>query len=281
MHRKTLKTLPRRTIRGFGNLRIKVRLLLDRGLICPSLVGLIAVLLIWDVDSEPVDHAERMAEVHRQFAPPVVRSGQERRVICSAKLDAICDSGHQRRAVERWLTDRGAVVLNADQPGLTLHFFADGIEAMSRVDRAWEGLPQRAQTIQHLIDEAIHQAREARRPITHLIIAGHAGLPGCATFGGTLDDCVFDGRVTDYQRAQLVRLRPYLAKDAEIELRQCTTGSGPEGKALLTTLHRTTGASASSYLGDFYFGLSDRYPRIVVDAEGVSVAAPRKKKPRE
>lgn len=238
-------------------------------------VTLVALLLGPGLSAQPDGPAEKQrAEVSRRLSPPVRHLPDERRVIRSAQLDAITSDPAQRTATEAWLAERGAVALSTDQPGLTLHYYANGIEAMTLRDQLWEAMPRRADTMQALIDHAIARARAQRRTIAHLIITGHAGLPGCCAFGGTLDDCAFRGELTLYQRDQLQRLRPYLADDAEIELRQCTTAQGKPGQALLTAIHRATGAAASSYTGDFYFGDSASHPRVLVDADGPSVIEP-------
>ena len=238
--------------------------------------GLLVLFAALSAVAEPADRAERLAEIQQAFDPPVVRLRNEGRVVDASVLATLYgENTHQRQAAERWLTRRRAVILNNDQPGLTLRFAADGIEAMTLADRLYEGLPRRAESLQSLIDHAITQARQQRRPIRQLIIIGHAGLPGCAALGSTLDDCVFKGKLSAYQRRQLVRLRPYLADDAEIELRQCVTGSGKEGKRLLTALHQVTGATASSYLADFHFGDSANHPRIRVDRDSVQFIKPK------
>lgn len=200
----------------------------------------------------------------------------ESRVIRSGVLDRLIADSAGRMLVERWLVRGGAIVLNDDQPGLDLHYYAQGIEAMTPTDRLWERWPRRADTIQQLVDQAITQARTTRRPIARLTVTGHAGLPGCAAFGGTVDDCVFRGQPSAYIRSQLVRLRPYLADDAEIELRQCGTGAGIEGTRLLLAIHRLTAARTSSYLSDFHFGDSAAHPRIVADHAGIRFQPPRR-----
>ncbi|MFN3165881.1 MAG: DUF4347 domain-containing protein [Phycisphaeraceae bacterium] len=216
---------------------------------------------------------QRAIEIERRFAPPVVHLPGEARVIDADRLGALCDDAGQHALLSRWLAERGVAVLDRRGPGLALHYYAQGIDAMTRIDRLWEGLPREAESLQDLVDHAITQAREQGKPIRHLVIAGHAGLPGCAAFGGTLDDCVFDGKLSDYQRRQLARLRPYLADDAEIELRQCVTGRGREGQRLLAALHDVTGAAASSYLADFHFGDSANHPRVRFDANGLKIIA--------
>lgn len=217
-----------------------------------------------------------MERVEARFSPAVRLLPNERLVVSSGLLGLACDGPGQHALARTLLARFGIKVLEQDGPGLTLRFYVQAIEAMTLADRAWEGLPRRADSMQQLIDEAITQSRAERRPIGQLVIIGHAGLPGCAVFGGTPDDCVFKGRLSAYQRKQLARLRRYLAPDAEIELRQCVSGSGQAGQALLTAVHEMTGAGVSAYLADFHFGDSDAHPRIVVDASGVrSVPAKR------
>ncbi len=211
------------------------------------------------------------------FDPPITALPHEAFVIRSDALARACPDDRQRRTAEHWLARCGGVVLNTDQPGVELHFFAEGIEAMTPADRLWEGVPRRAKSLQDLVDHAIRRAREGRRPISRLVITGHAGLPGCAALGGTIDDCVFEGRLSHYQRRQLARLRPYLADDAEIELRQCVTGRGEEGRRLLTALHDVTGAAAVSYLADFHFGDAANHPRVRVDEGGWRIEQPAKR----
>lgn len=241
----------------------------------PALLGLavlvVAGLIVPAASIRADDARQRTIEIERQFAPPVVYLPGESRVIDAVHLAAICDDAEQHALLSRWLAERGVAVLDRAGPGLTLHFYAQGIDAMTRVDRLWEGLPREAASLQDLIDHAITRSCEEGRPIGHLVIAGHAGLPGCAAFGATLDDCVFSGKLSDYHRRQLVRLRPYLADDAEIELRQCVTGSGKEGQRLLAALHEITGATASSYLADFHFGDSANHPRVRYDENGLKI----------
>ena len=237
-------------------------------------VGLMTTLLALPTLAEQPDRRQQMLDAAARFEPAIQRLDDERRVVRTAALDAITRTPAQRMAVERWLTRRGAVVLDRAQPGLDLHFHADGIQAMTPVDLIWEGRPKRAKSLQHLVDTLITRCRETRQPIGHLIIVGHAGLPGCCALGETLDDCVFRGILTGYQKRQLNRLRPYFANDAQIELRQCTAGKGKEGILLLKTLHRVTGAAASSYEGDFYFGMSSSHPRIIADDKGVRLIEP-------
>lgn len=209
------------------------------------------------------------------FSPPITPIHAESRVVRADQVQAICNSTAQQKRVAAWLKARRVTILSVDQTGLALHYYAQGIDTMTQADLLWEGLPRRADSLQALVDHAITRCHATGRPIRRLTIAGHAGLPGCAAFGGTNHDCVFKGRLSAYQRLQLVRLRPYLARDAEIELRQCTTGSGKEGQALLTALHQLTGAAASSYLSDFHFGDSAAYPRVLVDAKGYRVVGNR------
>lgn len=222
--------------------------------------------------AEPPPAAAASERVLAQFYPPVVPLERERLVARQGVLDAVCTNAASRGAAERWLSARGVAVLGG--PGLTLHFYAEGIDTMSRIDLLWAGLPRRAASLQDLVDHTIRSARASGRPVRHLIITGHAGLPGCSALGGTLDDCTFEGRLNPYQRQQLARLRPYLALDAEIELRQCVTGSGKEGQDLLTAIHHATGAAASSYLADFHFGDTAAHPRVRVDAQGLTFIPP-------
>lgn len=221
---------------------------------------------------EPIDPADRLPpELREKLLPQAVPLEHEDLVVRSDLIDAM--PGHlgvKEKLVRAW-ADGGGVVLDGDRPGLTLHYYAEGIEAMTLADKLWEGLPKRADSMQALIDEVIGKSRSTGRPIGHLIITGHAGLPGCSAFGGTIDDCTFRGRLSAYQREQLARLRPYLAADAEIELRQCGTASGEEGQRLLTAIYEVTGAVTSSYLADFHFGDSAAHPRIRVGASGYEV----------
>lgn len=210
--------------------------------------------------------------------PKVVALPNESRVIHADRVRLGVANPEDRQAALRWLRLQGAVVLEDDTPGLELNYYAQGIEAMTRADLIWEGLPKRADSLQMLVDDAITQARQAERPIHRLVIIGHAGLPGCAALGGTLDDCVFKGRLSAYQKRQLVRLRPYLAQDSEIELRQCVTGFGEQGQRLLTAIHQLTSATAISYLADLHFGDSAAHPTIRVDHDGVRLLPPKKDK---
>ena len=210
------------------------------------------------------------------FVPKVTPLPHEDHVLRSALIDALPGRTSHHLIAERLWTMTGGVILDLDGPGLTLHFYAQGIEKMTLADRMWEGLPRRADTMQDLIDHAISRSRTTGQPIAHLIIAGHAGLPGCSAFGGTIDDCTFRGKLSGYQRRQLARLRPYLARQAEIELRQCVTGSGIEGERLLTAIYEVTGASTSSYLADFHFGDSASHPRVRVGPKGHEVVKPIK-----
>ena len=225
---------------------------------------------------EEEDLAERLpAELKERFVPRVTPLEHEDLVLRSTFIDALPGwASHVLIAAKAWATS-GGVILDLEGPGLTLHFYAEGIERMTLTDRVWEGLPRRADSMQDLIDHAITRSRATGRPIGHLIIAGHAGLPGCSAFGGTIDDCTFGGKLSGYQRRQLTRLRPYLAPHAEIELRQCVTGSGKEGQRLLTAIYEITGASTSSYLADFHFGDAANHPRVRVGPAGYEVVKPR------
>ncbi|MFK7790215.1 MAG: hypothetical protein AB8C95_12080 [Phycisphaeraceae bacterium] len=218
------------------------------------------------------DPADRLPpELHKRLVPRVTPLPGEHLVARSAFIDATpVGKGYGSHLFNIWQAG-GGVVLDAGRPGLTLHFYAEGIEAMTLTDKLWEGLPTRAESMQHLMDETIGQSRKARQPIAHLIITGHAGLPGCSAWGGTMDDCTFRGRLTTYQRQQLTRLRPYLASDAEIELRQCGTGSGKAGQRLLTAVYEITGAATSSYLADFHFGDAANHPRVRAGADGFEI----------
>jgi hypothetical protein len=221
------------------------------------------------------DPADRLPpELREQFVPKVTPLEHEDRVMRSAWLDMLPGGERWHGLVRRWWEAGGGVVLALDEPGLVLHFYAEGIKKMTLADRVWEGLPRRADSLQDLMDEVIGRARETGRPIRHLIIAGHAGLPGCSALGGEMEDCTFRGLLSTYQRQQLARLRPYLAPDAEIELRQCGTGSGKEGQRLLTAIYETTGASTSSYLADFHFGDADHHPRVRVGEKGFEIIKP-------
>lgn len=239
-------------------------------------VGLVlGLLIVCPAQAQNEDRQAQIEQTRQQFDPPVVRLADEVLTLRARTLQGLCPDGPRRETVARWLIRRGAVILDDGQADLTLHYFAEGIAAMTATDRAWEGLPRRANSLQDLVDHAITRSRAEARPITTLIITGHAGLPGCAALGGTIDDCVFEGKLTDYQRRQLVRLRPYLASDATIELRQCVTGSGKEGQRLLTAIHQTTGAAAVSYLADFHFGDSAAHSKVRVDREGFTFVKPR------
>lgn len=240
--------------------------------LCALLGLLIAVPLGVQAQQDPADRLP--PELHQQMVPRVTPLPDEQLVARSTVIDAMrVDKGFASHLLDIWQAN-GGVILDDRRPGLTLHFYAEGIEAMTLTDKLWEGLPKRSKSLQHLMDEAIGKARKARQPIAHLIIAGHAGLPGCSAWGGTMDDCTFRGRLTTYQRQQLARLRPYLAADAEIELRQCGTGSGKAGQRLLTTIYDITGAAASSYLADFHFGDSAAHPRVRVGADGFEIVKP-------
>lgn len=224
--------------------------------------------------AEGQDNQEALAKVQRAFDPPVIRMANEQRVIRAQALETICSTPEQASEVSAWLARRGFTVLHTEQSGLTIHLFAEGIEKMTPADRVWEGLPRQATSLQDLVDHSITRARSAGQPIGHLIVTGHAGLPGCSALGGTLDDCTFNGRLTGYQRRQLRRLQPYFTPESEIELRQCVTGSGKEGQRLLTAIHQTTSAAVSSYLSDFHFGDSAAHPRIRIDREGIGFVQP-------
>lgn len=228
-------------------------------------------------DAEPVELAEEdrsepgsiSDRVRTLLNPEATRLPGEAQVVRSDQITPACGTEAGREAVIDWLESTGVAVLDAEGPGLVLNYFAEGIEAMTPADRVWEGLPKRAESMQMLIDDAITRSRRSGRPIDKLVIIGHAGLPGCAAFGGTLEDCVFKGKLSNYQRQQLVRLRPYLGQGSEIELRQCVTGSGKEGQRLLQAIHELTAAAVTSYLADFHFGDSAAHPRIRVDGDGV------------
>jgi len=233
-------------------------------------LGLLAVLP--EGALAQADPADRLPpELRERFVPEVTPLRNEDRVARSSWFDALPIGERWRQRAQRWWSARGGVVLQLDEPGLVLHFYAQGIKKMTLADRVWEGLPKRADSLQALMDEVIGEARDTGRPIRHLIVAGHAGLPGCSALGGQMEDCVFRGRLSTYQRQQLARLRPYLAPDAEIELRQCGTGSGKEGERLLTAIYQVTGAATSSYLADFHFGDADRHPRVRVGANGFEI----------
>ena len=221
---------------------------------------------------EPIDPADRLPpELREKLLPQAMPLEHEGLVVRSSLINALPGTlGIKARLVRVW-EDGGGVVLEGDRPGLKLHYYAEGIEAMTLADKLWEGLPKRADSMQALIDEVIGKSRSTGRPISHLIVTGHAGLPGCSAFGGTMDDCTFRGVLSAYQRDQLARLRPYLAVGAEIELRQCGTASGEEGKRLLTAVYEITGATTSSYLADFHFGDSAAHPRIRVGVNGYEV----------
>ena len=241
---------------------------------CVLLGLLIAVPLRVQAQQDPADRLP--PELRQKLVPKVAPLPDEHLVARSAFIDAMwVGKGFAPHLFDLWQAN-GGVILNDRGPGLTQHFYAEGIEAMTLTDKLWEGLPKESKSLQHLMDESIGKARKARRPIARLIIAGHAGLPGCSAWGGTIDDCTFRGRLTTYQRQQLARLRPYLAADAEIELRQCGTGSGKEGQRLLTTIYDITGAAASSYLADFHFGDSAAHPRVRVGADGFEMIKPRR-----
>ncbi len=234
------------------------------------------MLIAMPVAQAQQDPADRLpAALHERLVPRVTPLKGESLVVRSSFIKAMPLRGLGLGLFQVWQAG-GGVVLDEDEPGLTLHFYAEGIDAMTLADKLWEGLPKRAKTLQHLIDETIGQARTKRQPVGHLIIAGHAGLPGCSALGGTMDDCTFRGRLTTYQRQQLARLRPYLAADAEIELRQCVTGSGKEGQRLLTAIYETTGAATSSYLADFHFGDAANHPRVRVGSRGFEIVRVKK-----
>lgn len=233
----------------------------------------LAVVLGVPMHAQPqADLADRLPpEIRERFVPSVAPLKHESLVARSALFDVLPGNASMRATMRsRWQAWGGAV-LNTDERGLTLHYYAQGIKAMTTVDKLWEGLPKRADSLQSLMDEAIGRARSTGRPIDHLIIAGHAGLPGCSALGGTLEDCTFRGVLTGYQRRQLARLGPYLASDAEIELRQCGTGSGDEGRRLLDAIYQATGVATSSYLADFHFGDAANHPRVRVGPEGFEI----------
>ncbi|MEM1353446.1 MAG: hypothetical protein AAGC44_06665 [Planctomycetota bacterium] len=170
----------------------------------------------------------------------------------------------------------GLVILRQDpRHPLTLHVYVEGIDRVARSDWVWEGMPRRMASMQDLIDTAIRRCREAGRPLSMLIITGHSGIGGTAAFGSTLDDCVFRGRLSAYQRDQLARLRPYLADDAVIELRQCSAALGNEGTRLLTQVHQASGAAVTGYFGDFYFGKTNQVVKKQVDEQGVGLLRPQ------
>lgn len=241
---------------------------------CPQLAAIgvvfLGLLLVAPAHAQrQVDPADRLPpELRERFIPTVERLAGEEWVVRSAWLNALPPSF--RRYWEAW----GGVVLDVESTGLTLHFYAEGIKAMTLADKVWEGLPKRAKSLQHLVDDAITRARSERQPIRRLIIAGHAGLPGCSALGGQMEDCTFRGVLTTYQREQLARLRPYLARGAEIELRQCVTGSGKHGQRLLTAIYETTGVATSSYLADFHFGDANNHPRVRVGPDGFKIVKP-------
>lgn len=225
---------------------------------------------------EPIDPADRLPpELREKLLPTAKPLENEDLVIRVALVEALPGWFGVRDTLQRaWVAD-GGVLLDTSEQGLKLHYYAEGIKAMTTADKLWERLPRRADSMQQLIDEVIGRSRSTSRPISHLSIAGHAGLPGCSAFGGTMDDCTFRGVLSPYQRDQLARLRPYLASDAEIELRQCGTGSGKEGQRLLTKIYQITGASASSYLADFHFGDSAAHPRVRVGPNGLEFINPK------
>ena len=229
----------------------------------------IAVLIPCPSSAQPESQEPQAQPVRLNTGPAVIRLPGERLVVDHATLEALAETPGQASAARRWLVGRGWAVLDGGRPGLVLHYHADGVEAMSAADLLWEGLPREAVTMQAMVDEVITRCREAGRPIARLTVTGHAGLEGCAAWGRTLDDCTFRGELTPYQRGQLRRLRPYLAGDAVIELRQCTTAGGQVGLNLLHAVHEASGAAAVSYPGDFPFGQSEGATRIRVDEQGV------------
>lgn len=215
-----------------------------------------------------------------QDAPPrQERQGQRRPRLL---VETVRPLRHESRVIRaHWIQDPahtqacagllsryGFAVLDQEKPGITLHFHAPAIEPMSWVDLLYEGRPATAHSLGRVVDQAIAQARDQGVLIERITLTGHAGLPGCCALGARLEDCVFNGRLSETQTRQLRRLRRYLAEDAVIELRQCTSAAGDEGTALLTAIHRAARCTVVSYVGDFRFGFSGRATIKRVDAEG-------------
>lgn len=186
----------------------------------------------------------------------------------------IPDPAHHQ-ACAGLLSRYGFAVLDASRPGVTLHLHAPAIEPMTWRDLLYEGRPDTADSLGQVVDLAITRARDGGVFIERITLTGHAGLPGCCALGARLDDCVFDGRLSDVQTRQLRRLRPYLAEDAVIEIRQCGSAAGDAGTALLTAIHRAARCTVISYVGDFRFGFSGRAAIKRIDTEGrVEVVEP-------
>jgi len=254
---------------GAGLLR-QLRCLLGAGLLA-LLTGPAAA----QDSPEPQDNARTGVNFHSPVAQP--RPGeqfvlQHHRLLAHARLVNPHPKDHAPayRDLVRLARVLNLTVLreDPDQP-LTLHVYVEAIDPITRADWLWEGMPRRCDSMQDLIDTAIQRCRTTGRPLSKLIITGHSGVGGTAAFGSTLDDCVFRGRLSPYHRDQLARLRPYLANDATVEIRQCTAALGEDGTRLLTQIHQTTGATVTGYFGDFYFGKTSKIVKKQVDHRGV------------
>lgn len=216
---------------------------------------------------------ERYVLRHDHLLPPAPGSGPDVGPGVGPGMTPGSDKAAARyRDLARVARALDVVVLRHDPADpLTLHVYVEGIDVLARSDWLWEGMPRRCDSMQELIDLAITRCRATGRPLSHLIIVGHSGVGGTAAFGSSLDDCVFRGRLSPYHRDQLARLRPYLADDAVIEIRQCTAALGNDGTRLLTQIHQASGAAATGYFGDFYFGKANAIVRKQVDQHGVAL----------
>lgn len=248
-----------------------------RGLLGTGLLALLAFPATAQDRPEPVGPARTGVNFHQPVAQP--RPGERyvlhhhRLLVHARKFNPPPDDpAPAYRDLARIARALNLTVLRDDPADpLTLHVYVQAIDPLTHTDWLWEGMPRRADSMQHLIDTAIARCRTTNRPLSQLIITGHSGVGGTAAFGSTLDDCVFRGRLTPYHRDQLARLRPYLADHATIEIRQCTAALGEDGTRLLTQIHLTTGATATGYFGDFYFGKTGEVARKQVDQHGVAL----------
>jgi hypothetical protein len=128
------------------------------------------------------------------------------------------------------------VVTNKDRGGQVFVFITEGDDAVTWLDKLATPNAVSIHSVKQMV--ALILSRSGKKfpnQIKFLYISGHGAFGGCWIGEDCLDAKTFHLHMND-----LVKLRPYFAKDASVLLKHCEIGKGA-GRELLRALARLFG----------------------------------------
>ncbi|MBL8955392.1 MAG: DUF4347 domain-containing protein [Myxococcaceae bacterium] len=141
---------------------------------------------------------------------------------------------------------------------VSVHYIAPDEGAVAWLMEATTIGEVQADSVKGMVDGIIADADG--HPIDHLEIEGH-GSPGSQVIAKGVK---LEHPLTDDQKAELLRLKPHLTKDAVVVLDGCQVGAGNDGEALLKEMSELLGVKVKAGTG---------YQRLTPGIEGSEVTA--------